>query len=56
MNVFTLLGKYMQRRGQDFGSGGGNILGGSFVRGPGGLAPGRQKNLKISKKFLKKIA
>ena len=35
---------------------GGDILGGRTRRGSGGGAPGRQKILKISKKFLKKIA
>ena len=42
-----------------FRFGGGDILGGRPRRGSGGGAPpppGRQKMLKISKKFLKKIA
>ena len=45
-----------QRRRQDFGSGGGNILGGRPSRGSGGGAPRTPENfLKFGKNFLRKL-
>ena len=45
-----------QRRSQDFGSGGGDIIEGRASRGSGGLSrTGRRRNLENVKKFVKKI-
>ena len=44
-------GRLNQRRRQDFGSGGGNILGGRPGRGSGGGAPGLQKIFQILQKI-----